>query len=63
MAGKALVDKIIKASGLPEDTFRKILADYMDAKGVQLEHLTIDNFRELAEELLKQAMSSDRQAH
>jgi hypothetical protein len=63
MAGRALVDKMIRASGLPEDTFIKILANYMEAKGVQIEHLTIENFRELAEELLKQVMTSDKHCH
>jgi hypothetical protein len=63
MAGKELVDKLIAASGLPENTFKKILAEYLNKKGVLMEHLTLDDFRELAKELLDEVLLSKEQAH
>ncbi len=63
MAGKELVDKLIAASGLPENTFKKILSEYLNKKGVLMEHLTLDDFRELAKELLDEVLLSKEQAH
>jgi hypothetical protein len=63
MAGKELVEKLIAASGLPENTFKKILADYLSKKGLLMEHLTLDDFRELAKELLDEVLLSKNQIH